>query len=316
MTVATWIPARAATISSARSTCFRTFRFVTRTRIVASAAAASGIVRCAEQRGAGVGDGGIANDCVVPAGRAHPDADGPDEVGGRFERNRGEPEQPAREPLVRQSEPTGEDLRTADDVGPKEARERSPDRPGEVHVACRREHPAGLGRPPRRRRHGRRADDERMQVAQRQTKGLVRAEHRPELGPECVAVVEGDRRELAGTGSAEELDESSPPADGLGGHAEHPLRQELDRTLDLGHEVLVGRRLAPRGVERGLDLVEERIEDRQAQDAEDDAGRMVELQANVGQAGDERHPRGLHGHRVATARLRRRYSVLLCTSSQ
>ncbi len=75
MTVATSIPARAATTSSARSTCFRTFRFVTRIAHRGELGGRTRIVRCAEQRGARIGDGGVADDGVVPAGRAHPHAD-------------------------------------------------------------------------------------------------------------------------------------------------------------------------------------------------------------------------------------------------
>ncbi len=44
------------------------------------------------------------------------------------------------------------------------------------------------------------------------------------------------------------------------GRAEHPLRQELDRPLDLSHERRIRRRLAACGVERALDVIEDRIE--------------------------------------------------------
>ena len=65
---------------------------------------------------------------------------------------------------------------------------------------------------------------------------------------------------------------------------------------------VVGPRILPWVIECGLDLVEERIEDRQTQHTQYDARRMVELSTSVGQAGDERRRRNVHERSVAATR--------------
>jgi hypothetical protein len=246
-----------------------------------------GVGRRPEERRTRVGEGGVTDDRVGPARRAHPQPDGAEELGRLLDHDRGEPQESPREPLVREPHAADEEIGPAHDVGPNEGREGPPNR------SCRsvggrlagREGGTGVRQPTGRWRDGGRSRSEREQSAERLAKLPISVEHRSELDAERVAGVERPRRQAAAVGPPEEVDEPQPPIlcfmrrPDPGGH------QEINRLLDLVYELRVADRVV--GIRRRRDesfkLVGDAVEDVEPEDPEHHAGRVIESRSDVGQ---------------------------------